>query len=101
MLYDPKWNAPADVLSLEGLVAWLETKDPRARYDYDLCNGKCLYGQYMAHHEISWQKSGACGAYLGGHDRRNFCNLVYQTVASELPWTFGAALKRARAVLAA
>jgi len=37
MLYNKDWNkskiAPtADLLSLDGLIAWLETKDPTQRY---------------------------------------------------------------------
>lgn len=102
MLYDPKWEVQAkpDVLSFESLIAWLETMPADKAYEYDNCRGGCLYGLYMAHHNIEWEKSGACGTDDSGPARTGFCERVYATVAARRPWTFGAALKRARAALA-
>ena len=101
MLYDPKWEVgtKADPLTLESLIAWLEKQPASRAYNYDDCNGKCLYGLYMATHGFNWEKSGACGAHCAPVERRQFCSLVYGTVAAAVPWTFGAALERARAAL--
>lgn len=49
MLWNQDWDknqVKHDVLSIESLAAWLETKNPARRYDYEDCSGKCLYGQY-------------------------------------------------------
>jgi len=100
MLYDPKWAKPevkADPFSLSGLVAWLEQQPKRRRYNYWNCEGKCLYGLYMASHGIAWSESG--GNKGDAHPRGRFCSIVYDRVASSTPYTFGAALKRARAAL--
>jgi hypothetical protein len=101
MLYDPKWEveANADPLSMASLVGWLETKKPGGRYDYDDYSGRCLYGQYMASHGIKWEESGATGRHGSTQERSDFCNLVYAEVANQRPWTFGAALERAREAL--
>jgi hypothetical protein len=96
MLYDPKWEVKTDVHTLPSFIAWLETQPAEGTYDWDNCQGKCLIGQYMA----------TCG--LGGR-ARNYPGFVrrslkngadLQIIACELPWTFGAALARARAAQA-
>lgn len=51
MLYDKKWDkklpvAPRDPMSLDSLIAWLETKNPFKRYRY-LSNENCLLAQYF------------------------------------------------------
>jgi len=100
MLYDPKWTeTETDPLSLESLIAWLEKMPPRKHYDYNDCQGKCLYGLYMAANGVDWEHSGACSTRDSGQARADFCSLVYDRVASQRPWTFGAALIRARAAL--
>ena len=43
MLFNPTW---AKTLSLEGFIAWLETKDPEERYDW-LSFNTCACGQYL------------------------------------------------------
>lgn len=96
MLYDKRWEITADPLSLESLVAWLETMPPRGRYDFNNCRGGCLYGLYMRHHGISWAESGGCSSRDSGQERADFCAKVYDKVACETPWTFGSALKRAQ-----
>jgi len=97
MLYDPKWTeTKADPLTLESLIAWLEKQPAAKRYGYNNCNGRCLYGQYMASHGVPWD---VCGASESRTARGEFCSLVYDLVASQRPWTFGAALKRARAAI--
>jgi len=85
MLFRPQWETKTDPLTMEGLIAWLETKPADETYDYENCRGECLYGQYIASHGISWEGS-----------RGPFMAHVYQHVAHQYPWTFGAALDRAR-----
>jgi len=96
MLYDPKWEVEvkADPLTLDSLIAWLERMPAGDSYDYENCLGQCLYGLYMASHGVKWKDSG--GSDGGGKERGKFCALVYREVASQTPWTFGAALDRAR-----
>ena len=89
MLFRPQWEAKTDPLTMEGLIAWLETKPADETYDYENCHGDCLYGQYVASHGISWEES-----------RVPFMSYVYQHVAHQYPWTFGTALERARKAVA-
>lgn len=91
-----KSKVQADFCSLESLIAWLGTKRANVRYDYDSCRGDCLYGLYAASFGFSWEDSGACGSYLSTPERNEFCTTVYGDIAAPLPWTFGAALDRAR-----
>lgn len=47
MLYDKKWDSqtrPAEP-SLKGIIAWLETKDPKEEYNY--CASDCAMAQYL------------------------------------------------------
>lgn len=102
MLYDKRWGRTEikpGMLTLEGVTAWLETKNPQAKYDYNNCTGKCLYGQYMASFGVPWEKSGGTGLNCGSVERSDFCDLVYDRIASCQPYTFGAALSRARKAL--
>jgi len=105
MLYDPKWEAPVEAKpSLQGFIAWLETKNPRGRYQFDNCAGMCLLGQYMAFLGIEWGESPkdpnagnwAKTAYMKTA-RCLFPTSGPMTVLADRPHTFGAALKRARA----
>ena len=82
-----------DPFSLEGLIAWLETQPPETKYDWmswslRFPDGGCLLLRY--------------GAAVGdAHDMHNwFYKNQLMHVASALPWTYGAALDRARAALA-
>lgn len=97
MLYDPKWTeTKADPLTMENLISWLEKQPARKHYDYNDCKGKCLYGLYMAAYGIDWEYSGACSSKDSGQARADFCATVYEYIACQRPWTFGAALNRAR-----
>lgn len=81
MLYDPKW----ELHSMSTLIGWLETKPVDEGYYFFSCR-RCLLLQYLA-------------AIKGpGHDI-DYVDLpeTFKDVAFETPWTFGAALKRARA----
>lgn len=87
MLYNPNWTAPAPTLA--GMVAWLETKDPSETYDWGNCLGQCLIGQYAA--SIGWTIQAM--SYKQYHS-------LDDGIALRGPWTFGAALARAKAKLA-
>lgn len=91
MLYDPKWDRPVDVMSLQTLIAWLETKPPEEAYDYMCTNGSCFYSQYLTAHGVSWK---------GSHEWFQWHTNGRVHIAVCEPWTFGAALTRARAMLA-
>ena len=86
MLYDPKWN-PRPVNSVEGLIAWLETKDPTTVYDYNNFEGQCMICQYLRARGIA-DPTGDYGKFLTSDARIQ--------IAAEGAMTFGAALSRAR-----
>lgn len=88
-----------DVFSLEGLIAWLETQLPETEYDWGDCRGGCLIGLYgtarglpvygligesdfYSLHSFFWEKG------------------VVRHVACPSPHLFGAALSRARSLIA-
>jgi hypothetical protein len=48
MLYDPRWEVKTKKPSLAGFIAWLETKNPRERYNFQNCDGHCAVDQYYA-----------------------------------------------------
>jgi hypothetical protein len=87
MLYDPKWSkAP----SLDGFIAWLETKNPNKRYDWDNRAGNCAVGQYLRYCGIAWDS----------RPPMMYMDLACPGMTSFVlgnPRTFGAVLKRIRA----
>jgi hypothetical protein len=98
MLYNEQWDRkkPAtepDKFSLAGLVAWLERQSPETEYDFRN-SSTCLLAQYLI--AVAGQ------TYPGEFNYSKVCGGIapYHTVASRGPWTYGAALKRARQVLA-
>lgn len=99
MLYDPKWEVQTrpDALTIKGVISWLEKQNPNEPYNYMNCAGRCLYGQYMAHHGYSWNEADKAPARSA---ITSFQMEVYCKVAAAAPFTFGAALKRARKALA-
>ena len=81
-----------EVFSLAGLIRWLETQDPETQYDFNDCQGECLAGRYLWA-TIGWQ------AYVVG--QKTFGDVFgsmdnYGAIALTRPWTYGAALSRAR-----
>jgi len=97
MLYDPKWQneTKADPYTLQGFIAWLEQQPADEHYNYyDICG--CVAHQYL----VSTGARGADGFSEDNHTLGDvFSNLhEYHFVAGAYPWTFGAALERARFV---
>lgn len=102
MLYDPKWEqqTKADPFTLESLITWLEKQPAKEKYDYDNCSGECLFGLYMGTLGLSWKEVGGSCVVYGKKDIHGpFRQMVYKSVAMSFPWTFGGALKRARAAV--
>lgn len=98
MLYDPKWEIETRP-SLEGLIAWLETKDPNEAYVWKNCDGDCLIGQYWNSLGISM----AVGSYMQVNGQFLYDSLTSPNgddgIAITQPHTFGGALERACAAL--
>ena len=112
MLNRIEWDKPkvqADVFSLESLIAWLETMPAHGNYRY-LCNGSCLLAQYFTAagfenvHMWSagfWHGPLKCPRSVGESEARRMGRLtqfhaVFNRIAERSPFTFGAALARAR-----
>lgn len=95
MLYNLKWGSP----SLASFIAWLETKPSSEHYDFGDCKGGCLLGQYMAFIGIPWGKASPLTwvdtPYFKTAEQV-FGPLDNFPVLHSRPWTFGAALARAR-----
>ena len=80
----------SDPLSLESLIAWLETKDPEEEYnwaDYE----RCLIVQYC---EATGADYVAVACIASGKGR----TAPIESLAYDRPHTFGAALSRVRAL---
>ena len=88
MLFNPKW-APATV---SGVIAFLEQKPSGKAYDFHDCK-RCAAAQFMK--SIGWSVP----------DHTTLMNtlpqIAYATIFANRPWTFGAALERARELLGA
>lgn len=96
MLYDKRWDAKIEPLTLAGLIAWLQMQPPSASYDWGNCGGFCLidlYGKATRVGRISSNRS-ALEAIFG--PRRISDDWGYHSICGPRPWTFGAALARAR-----
>ena len=93
MLCDPKWNAETDPFSLDSLIVWLENQPAGKQYDFNDRRGRCLLCQYLADAApgVYW-----CRAYI----KITRSAPETELVARQTPWTFGAALERARALQA-
>ena len=93
MLFNPTW---AKTPSLEGFIAWLETKDPEERYDW-LSFNTCACGQYLRSLDLEIPTKYPDAGYAGVADRLSAiarCNGISGS------WTFGNALRSARKVKA-
>lgn len=103
MLYDKRWDKPkvtTKPFTLPDFIAWLETQPPNARYNFDNCRGQCLMGLYMTHHGREWGYSmGLSHSNYWESCKQVFGNPCEVPVLCLEPYTFGAALKRARKAL--
>lgn len=88
MLYDKKWDSQPKTVepSLKGMIAWLETKDPKEKYDF--VSKECACAQYFQaigytdySSLLSWNierhlgmKPNTCGRYFAVSD--NFGELL-------------------------
>jgi len=108
MLYDQRWDAKtkADPFSLESLIAWLEKQPADGVYCY-ADTGHCLISQHFKAAgfgpRIAVGVGSFCTAPLRSErwSRDNNYPSAFDDIAVARPRTFGAALTRARAVLAA
>ncbi len=89
MLYDKRWERKAEQPSLEGLLAWLEAQPDRV-YDYTDARD-CLVARYLQHIGYSQRASG-----LHAHEIDTFFGREGHRIAVQRPWTYKAALHRAR-----
>lgn len=88
-------KAKPDVFSLEGLIDWLETKPADEVYCY-FDSGKCLAALFHAYAaRPDYHPVILC---FGPEHGKEFEYLL-EDISCEVPYTFGAALIRARAAL--
>jgi len=102
MLYNKNWDAKtvtSDPFSLESLIAWLEKQPAEKKYDWSSAD-ECLLGQWCKFNGLKGAAAREKSLVLGAPV--NFLEPIYQTALGSLhECTFGAALTRARAALAA
>lgn len=103
MLYDPKWDkteTKADPFSLESLIAWLEKQPAEATYDYG-DSRQCMAAQCLRSHGVDESRYVGLSGYALEDFFPGFRAIAIgdADIVSD-GWTFGAALSRARAVLA-
>jgi len=99
MLYDPNWapvETKPDVFSLDGLIAWLETRSVDGIYCYT-DSGNCLLCQYFTANGFQGIALDAFGFSHDGWNTEVRYPSIFNEVAIQHPRTFGAALERARA----
>ena len=100
MLYEKRWEKPeikADPFSLESLVAWAE-KQP-AEKEYDFWCDHCYLAQYFEDHGFKIQMIGT-GTVTFKRGKMRDLPPHFNSIAMTKPHTFGAALERARKVMA-
>ena len=86
----------ADHLTLSGLIAWLERQPQQGCYRFNDWCGGCLLDRYLTAVTGKPSRPDADTHWVTCGGESN-----YFTIAHSRPWTFGAALERARAVLLA
>lgn len=95
MLYDPKWEVKVDPLSLESLIMWLESQPATAEYDFH-CSRSCMVAQWVKSIDPGAISTPGYGADFYTVNGANIDLRQFVKVANAMPWTFGAALERAR-----
>jgi hypothetical protein len=93
MLHNPKWESETkpEMFSLESLIAWLETQPASKEYDYFNAD-KCVLGQ--------WLYAMGCDFVTDKSLEMGETSPFDDIAIYGLPYTFGAALERARAYAA-
>jgi hypothetical protein len=103
MLYDPKWEVEtkADPFSLESLIAWLEKQPADGEYNWD-DGSECLLGQWLKtiDPKVECDFIRQPNLYLYQVLDQPVDLKKFETIVRDTD-TFGAALYRARAALAA
>ena len=103
MLYNKDWDVKTkDPFTLDNLIAWLETKDPTEEFNYYF-NNNCLLAQWVKNIDINAQPNMASHAfsYIVNDQEVDFLvshKSFMRNVINVEPWTFGAALERAKAL---
>lgn len=98
MLYNPAWRDPAP-LTLPKLIAWLERQPAARAYSFENVHG-CALVQYLKF--CGYPQSSVGGTWWREKpeaDTQLFSDEIGWIFAHN-PWTYGAALSRARAALA-
>jgi hypothetical protein len=91
MLYSPRWEHP----KLADLIAWLETEDPSTKYDWADPYYNCLCARFLRSRGIDEPV-----AYAYEYAEIFGDGATYLRVGMKRPWTYGAALQRAKAEMA-
>lgn len=94
MLYNPTWNKKP---SIAGLIAWLETQDQTQTYNWPKVGG-CLICKYYDALGINDWSSDNRPYYYQTFGDSDGAGELYHAVCKTEPWTYGAALERARAL---
>lgn len=91
MLYNESWTKPRnEIYSIPGLIAWLEKQPANYVYDYTDYNS-CATAQYLR----------TCGERHVGLLTSELEQFNWHQIVAPRPWSYGAALERARKVLGA
>jgi hypothetical protein len=104
MLYDPKWEqkteTKTDPMTTAALIAWMEKEKTEARYCF-ADNGDCLIAKYISHVVGVKVTTG----YSTWNDGAGQIGTIPEgwvwDIAKPKPHTYGAAIKRARALASA
>lgn len=89
-----------DPFSLDGLIAWLAQQPPDRKYEWYYCEA-CLMHAYFSEGLALPNVPGHPTLFLRGGNIFSYSDLfssvhAYHAVGKPTPWTFGAALSRAR-----
>ena len=96
MFYEPQCKPEVKVNPLEmgTLIAWLERQPAEKKYDY-CCIHSCLAAQYYS---AMGEKMCVVPLYGSQDPKHEGFRYKLEWLANHSPWTFGAALERARAL---
>ena len=98
MLYNKDWDVKTkDLFTLDNLIAWLETKDPTMPYNFHWPDS-CLLGQWARNEDITAFNIQIEGSFVYKVNEERWDLFSFNPIACQEPWTFGAALERAKAL---